>query len=58
MAYEILKDEYYTQTIILPLGVTGGASYGLRYDSTTGDYVLSQKSAAGYTIGIGLLLVL
>lgn len=52
MAYRILKDEYYTQTINLPLGIPGGAVYGLRYDSDSGDYVLSQKSAAGYTITI------
>lgn len=52
MAYRILKDEYYTQTINLPLGIPGGAVYGLRYDPDSGDYVLSQKSAAGYTITI------
>ena len=48
MAYEILKDNYYTSHVGF------GALYGLRYDPTNGDYVLSQKSAAGYTIGIGL----
>lgn len=47
MAYQIIKDEYYN-----PGGFFG--SYGIRYDPETGDYVLSQKSAAGYTIGIGL----
>jgi hypothetical protein len=31
MAYRILKDEYYTQTINLPLGIPGGAVYGLRF---------------------------
>jgi hypothetical protein len=54
MAYEVLKDDYYTQNISLPGGIQGVQRYGLRYDSTNGDYVLSQKSAAGYTIGIGL----
>ena len=54
MAYEILKDNYYTQNISLPGGIPGAQIYGLRYDATNGDYVLSQKSAAGYTIGIGL----
>ena len=54
MAYEILKDDYYTQNISLPGGIPGVQRYGLRYDATNGDYVLSQKSAAGYTIGIGL----
>jgi hypothetical protein len=54
MAYEILKDDYYTQNISLPGGIQGVQRYGLRYDPTNGDYVLSQKSAAGYTVGIGL----
>ena len=54
MAYEILKDDYYTQNISLPGGIPGVQRYGLRYDASNGDYVLSQKSAAGYTIGIGL----
>jgi hypothetical protein len=54
MAYEILKDDYYTQNISLPGGIQGVQRYGLRYDASNGDYVLSQKSAAGYTIGIGL----
>ena len=48
MAYEILRDNYYTSHVGF------GALYGLRYDPSNGDYVLSQKSAAGYTIGIGL----
>jgi len=54
MAYEILKDDYYTQNISLPGGIQGVQRYGLRYDSTNGDYVLSQKSPPGDTIGIGL----
>jgi len=54
MAYEVLKDDYYIQTISLPGGIPGVQRYGLRYDASNGDYVLSQKSAAGYTIGIGL----
>jgi hypothetical protein len=54
MAYEVLKDDYYIQNISLPGGISGVQRYGLRYDTSNGDYVLSQKSAAGYTIGIGL----
>lgn len=54
MAYEILKDDYYIQNISLLGGIPGVQRYGLRYDASNGDYVLSQKSAAGYTIGIGL----
>ena len=48
MAYQILKDNYYTSQAGF------GGLYGLRYDPTNGDYVLSQKSAAGYTVGVGL----
>jgi len=48
MAYQILKDNYYTSQVGF------GSLYGLRYDPTNGDYVLSQKSAAGYTVGVGL----
>lgn len=47
MGYSILEDNYYN-----PPGT--GQAYGIRYDPQSGDYVLSQKSAAGYTIGIGL----
>jgi hypothetical protein len=54
MGYRILEDDYYIQDITLPGGIPGQQRYGLRYDPDTGDYVLSQKSAAGYTIGIGL----
>ena len=54
MAYEVLKDDYYIQNISLLGGIPGVQRYGLRYDASNGDYVLSQKSAAGYTIGIGL----
>lgn len=52
MAYQILQDEIYIQNISLPGGIPGVQKYGLRYDATTGDYVVSQKSAAGYTITI------
>jgi hypothetical protein len=52
MSYQILQDDFYIQNITLPGGIPGVQRYGLRYDSTTGDYVVSQKSAAGYTITI------
>lgn len=52
MAYKILKDEYYIQDLVLLGGIPGRAAYGLRYDPDSGDYVLSQKSAAGYTITV------
>ena len=57
MGYKILQDDYYIQKVQLPLGVPGQNNYGLRYDPDTGDYVLSQKSAAGYTVGIGLAVL-
>jgi len=57
MGYRILEDDYYVQQVQLPLGVPGVSRYGLRYDPDTGDYVLSQKSAAGYTVGIGLAVL-
>ena len=52
MAYKILKDEYYIQDLVLLGGIPGRAAYGLRYDPDSGDYVLSQQSAAGYTITV------
>jgi len=57
MGYRILEDDYYIQDTVLPGGIPGRQRYGLRYDPETGDYVLSQKSAAGYTIGIGLAVL-
>jgi hypothetical protein len=57
MAYKILQDDYYTQNISLPGGIPGVQQYGLRYDPSNGDYVLSQKSAAGYTVGVGLAVL-
>jgi len=57
MGYKILKDDYYIQDTVLPGNIPGRQRYGLRYDPQTGDYVLSQKSAAGYTIGIGLAVL-
>ena len=52
MAYEILKDEYYTSG----LGPLGPSPLGIRYDPVTGDYELKAKSALGYDIGIGLAI--
>jgi hypothetical protein len=57
MAYKVIQDDYYIQNISLPGGIPGVQRYGLRYDPSNGDYVLSQKSAAGYTIGIGLAVL-
>jgi len=52
MAYEVLKDEYYTSG----LGPLGPSPLGIRYDPVTGDYELKAKSALGYDIGIGLAI--
>ena len=52
MAYEILKDDYYTSG----LGPLGPSPLGIRYDPVTGDYELKAKSALGYDIGIGLAI--
>jgi hypothetical protein len=52
MAYEILKDEYYTSG----LGPLGPSPLGIRYDPKTGDYELKAKSALGYDAGIGLAI--
>ena len=38
--------------VVLLGGVPGRAVYGLRYVPDSGDYFLSQKSAAGYTITV------
>jgi len=52
MAYEVLKDEYYTSG----LGPLGPSPLGIRYDAKTGDYELKAKSALGYDVGIGLAI--
>ena len=52
MAYETIKDEYYTSG----LGLLGPSPLGIRYDPVTGDYELKAKSALGYDIGIGLAI--
>ena len=52
MAYEVLKDEYYTSG----LGPLGPSPLGIRYDPKTGDYELKAKSALGYDAGIGLAI--
>jgi hypothetical protein len=56
MAYQLVQEDFYTQTINLPLGITQKISYGLRYDPVTGNYQLRQKDAitGSYDIGIGI----
>ena len=48
MAYEVLKDNYYTPGLLDPNPL------GIRYDPVTGDYQLKTKSSAGYDAGFGL----
>lgn len=48
MAYRILKDEYYESGLV-PLGP---GLLGIRYDPSTGDYELKEKSILGYDVGI------
>jgi hypothetical protein len=48
MAYETLKpDPYYIQNTNT-LGIPGSQAYGIRYDSSNGDYQLIQRGVAGY----------
>ena len=48
MAYETLKpDPYYIQNTNT-LGVPGSQAYGIRYDSSNGDYQLIQRGVSGY----------
>ena len=48
MAYETLKpDPYYIQNTNF-LGIPGSQAYGIRYDSSNGDYQLIQRGVSGY----------
>jgi hypothetical protein len=48
MAYETLKpDPYYIQNTNT-LGIPGSQAYGIRYDSSNGDYQLIQRGVSGY----------
>jgi hypothetical protein len=48
MAYETIKpDPYYIQNTNT-LGIPGSQAYGIRYDSSNGDYQLIQRGVAGY----------
>jgi hypothetical protein len=50
MAYETLKpDPYYIQNTNT-LGIPGSQAYGIRYDSSNGDYQLIQRGVAGYDL--------
>jgi len=50
MAYETLKpDPYYIQNTNF-LGIPGSQAYGIRYDSSNGDYQLIQRGVSGYNL--------
>jgi hypothetical protein len=50
MAYETLKpDPYYIQDTNF-LGIPGSQAYGIRYDSSNGDYQLIQRGVSGYNL--------
>lgn len=44
MAYQVVEDNFYTQTVIGAFGIPlGSNNYGIRYNPITGEYQLRQK---------------